>query len=226
MQKQRRVEPRRISPKTSKPSASLTQTHTESVKRPNKTSPSSPLLSSPRRTTYVEAIARYEQGCEALQRRDFCRAAELLRSVLTDYPDEKELHERVRLYLNICERQAAPREASPRTLDERVYAATLALNAGQYDRALEHLQVVLQQQPTHDHAEYMLAVVDAARGNTGDALAHLQRSLELNPENRALALQDPDLEPLRDEEGFRVVVDTASAGRYDRRRAFKARGPR
>ena len=35
------------------------------------------------------------------------------------------LHERVRLYLNICQRQATQREAAPQTIDERLYAATL-----------------------------------------------------------------------------------------------------
>ena len=50
------------------------------------------------------------------------RALELFQSVLRQYPEEKELHERVRLYLNICERQATPREAAPQTIEERLYA--------------------------------------------------------------------------------------------------------
>src|SRR5438128_928981 len=56
------------------------------------------------RPTYVEAVAIYEKGIEALQRHDYNHALELLQSVLRQYPEEKELHERVRLYLNICER--------------------------------------------------------------------------------------------------------------------------
>ena len=50
-------------------------------------------------------------------------AAALLDSVLRQYPEEKELQERVRLYLNICQKQAAPKESSPQSLDERLYAA-------------------------------------------------------------------------------------------------------
>src|SRR6476619_5810431 len=65
----------------------------------------------PVRQTYIEAVAIYEKGIEALQRHDFNHALELLQSVLRQYPEEKELHERVRLYLNICERHATPREA-------------------------------------------------------------------------------------------------------------------
>ena len=58
------------------------------------------------------------------------------------YPEEKELHERVRLYLNICQRQATPKEAAPQTQQERLYAATLAINGGRYDQALANLRLV------------------------------------------------------------------------------------
>src|SRR5262245_10244156 len=73
-----------------------------------------------RRSTYFEAVALYERGLEALQRHDYRTAIDQLESVLRQYPDEKELHERVRLYLNICRRQAVPRESAPQTLDEKL----------------------------------------------------------------------------------------------------------
>src|SRR5204863_5986977 len=76
-----------------------------------------------RRSTYVDAVALYERGLEALQRRDYQKAADLFESVLRQYPEERELHERVRLYLNICQRHATPRESAPKTVDERLYAA-------------------------------------------------------------------------------------------------------
>src|SRR4029077_6660290 len=58
-----------------------------------------------RRPTYCEAVALYEQGPEGLQRHAYQQAASLLESVLRQYPEEKELHERGRFYLNICQRQ-------------------------------------------------------------------------------------------------------------------------
>ena len=85
-----------------------------------------------KRSTYVEAVALYERGLEALQRHAYQQASSLLESVLQQYPEERELHERVRLYLNICRRQATQREAAPQTIDERLYAATLSINGGQY----------------------------------------------------------------------------------------------
>src|SRR5581483_4724045 len=125
-----------------------------------------------RRTTYFEAVAVYERGLEALQRHAYAEAAALLESVLRQYPDEKELLERVRLYLNVCRRQASQREAAPQTIDERLYAATLAINGGQYDQAIAHLRLVRDEDPDNDHALYMLAVAHAQRDEPAEAVAH------------------------------------------------------
>jgi tetratricopeptide (TPR) repeat protein len=179
-----------------------------------------------RRSTYFEAVALYEKGLEALQRHAYQQAASLLESVLRQYPEEKELHERVRLYLNICQRQATQREAAPQTIDERLYAATLAINGGQYDQAIGHLRLVRDEDPDNDHAIYMLAVAHAQRDEHAEAVAHLERAIALNPENRALARNDPDLEPLRADEAFRAALEAPPMSRQDRRRPFKARSAR
>jgi tetratricopeptide (TPR) repeat protein len=182
----------------------------------------------PKRSTYIEAVALYERGLEALQRHDYNGAADLLESVLRQYPEEKELHERVRLYLSICQRQATTREAAPQTVDERLYASTLAINGGQYDQAIAHLRLVRDEDPDNDHALYMLAVAHAQRGEHAEAIAHLERAIALNPENRALAKRDPDLEPLHDDETFRQALDTPPAPRISTglRRPFRTRSTR
>jgi tetratricopeptide (TPR) repeat protein len=97
----------------------------------------------------------------------------------------------------------------PRTLQERLYASTLALNGGRYDEAIVHLRLVRDEDPDNDHALYMLAVAHAQRGEHAEAVAHLERAIALNRENRALARRDPDLETLRDDEAFQSALEPA-----------------
>jgi tetratricopeptide (TPR) repeat protein len=159
----------------------------------------------------------YERGLQALQRRDFAASAEALRTVIERYPDERELLERARLYLKVCERELEPKEPAPKTANEWVYAATVALNAGDEANALRHLQRALNEDSRHDHAHYMMAVASARRNDPGAAIEHLRQSVALNPENRSLARQDPDLEVLRDDPAFKAALETpaseAGAGR-------------
>lgn len=153
----------------------------------------------------------YERGLQALQRRDFAASAAALRTVIERYPDERELLERARLYLKVCERELEPKEPTPKTADEWVYAATVAQNSGDEPTALRHLQRALNEDPRHDHAHYLMAVAMAQRGDPGTALDHLRRAIALNPENRSRARQDQDLDIIREEPGFKVALDTAPA---------------
>ena len=160
----------------------------------------------------------------ALQEHRFQEAAEAFRSVLDQYPEEKELNDRVRLYLALCDRQlnSAP---EPKTTEERLYAATLALNARDVDTALRHLGAIVSQDPDHDGALYMLGVVHALREDSATALTYLQRAIERNPDNRALALQDVDLERLMQDESIRAAVE-AAAGRAGDPRSPRTRSMR
>jgi len=174
-----------------------------------------------RRAAFQEAVALYDRGMQAFQQREYRRAAELLSAVLEQHPEELDLRERARLYLKICERQASPVESTPRTLQERIYAATLALNAGAPHQALPHLRAALEADPQNDHALYMLAVVHTLRSDPAAALIHLQQSIALNPENRARARQDPDLDALRLHPDARALLDTPAGP--DRRRFPRSR---
>ena len=73
---------------------------------------------------------------------------------------------------------------------------------------MRHLQRALAEDSRHDHAHYMMAVANAQRREVGAAIDHLRRAIALNGENRSRARQDADLDSLRDEAGFRVLLDT------------------
>ena len=210
MAKKRRASSRAVRSRPAKPSPSAGLARTSPP-----VTPVSRLA--PPRPGYLEALGLYEQGVAAVQAHDYARASSVLRSVLSRYPEEKDLHERVRLYLNVCDRHMAPRAASPSTPEERVFAATLAVNAGKLDEALEHLRRASIESPDHDHALYMLASVLVLRDEVDQAVPVLLRAIELNPDNRSMALHDPDLEPLRRHDNVRAALEATS--KAERRKA-------
>jgi tetratricopeptide (TPR) repeat protein len=153
----------------------------------------------------------YERGLQALQRRDFAASADALRTVIERYPDERELLERARLYLKVCERELEPKEPAPKTADEWVYAATVSLNQEDEASAIQNLQRALAVDARHDHAHYMMAVASTRRNDVSAALDHLRRAVALNPENRSIARQDPELDSLREAPAFKAALDTPPA---------------
>ena len=166
-----------------------------------------------------KAIARYEEGLRLLQERQFKKASEIFNELLANYPDEKELNERVRVHLAICDRRLHRTSFEQLNKEEHLFAGTLALNAGEPVKAIEHLHSVVAEDNTNDGALYMLAVAHALNNDTANALGYLQQAIRFNPENRLLALQDEDLESLLKDESNRVVLDeiesTADVGQSE-----------
>ncbi len=161
-----------------------------------------------RKPAYYDAIAVYESGVRALQKHDFSTAAEQFRTVMQRYPEERELVERSTLYLRVCERETASRPAGPKTPRERIYAATVALNAGDVQGAQSLLRQALSDDPDDDHGHYIMAVALSDAGLNGEAVSSLRQAIALNAENRSLARQDPDLAELRATEAGRLLLNS------------------
>jgi tetratricopeptide (TPR) repeat protein len=179
-----------------------------------------PPLPPPGPSAREQAVEVFERAFHALQQRDFSRAASLLNRVVAEFQDEKELQERARVYLAICQRQASSNDGGPRSYHDRVGAATLAINRGEFDEALARLLELAHEDANDDHVLYMLAVVQTARGEVDEALSHFRLAVELNSDNQYLASQDDDLEALRQHDGFGAFIEELVA----RRRAAKRSG--
>ena len=141
-----------------------------------------------------------------LQQHNFSKAAELFGHLTTVYPFERDLVERSRLYLALCFRHLTPLVSDPIDNRERLYAATLALNAGDFDGASRYLDRICMDEPANDQALYMLAVVHTQRRNLELAIRYLSQAIEANPENRSLARVDPDLDALRGTAGLSALL--------------------
>ena len=195
--------------KTSK--AKLTETVSKKATRPKVSA-----AAKERRARSLRAMKLYESGITEMHKRKFSLAAEKFRQVISDYPEERELHERARLYIVVCKRETAPRASEPETVGQRIYAATLALNAGSIDEALRHLDAAVRDEPDSAHVHYMLAVAHALANQAEPAVAHLERAISLNADNRLLASQEPDFQSLHEDEHFqRLTASDEAAGTSD-----------
>jgi tetratricopeptide (TPR) repeat protein len=153
------------------------------------------------------ALERFRQGMDALQRHNYQDASGSFRSLLENHPDERALLDRVRVYLVLCERELRVRAPEPRSIEDRLTAATAALNDGNNARAENLARSVLAEDPRHDLALYLLAAVEARRGAAEQALSYLGQAVAISPEIRAQARHDADFESLRDLDLFHELTE-------------------
>ena len=128
--------------------------------------------------------------------------------MLEQFPEERELHERARLYLNVCERETKPLAKTPKSVDERILAATLALNRRDVDEVLSLLRHTASSHRQYDHIQYMLALAHALRDDVETAAEYLAQAIALNPSNRLQAKQEPDFDSIRGTQPFLDAIKT------------------
>lgn len=81
---------------------------------------------------------------------------------------------------------------------EDFFAATRHRSAGDYDSYLAELEEALSRRPDHPAILYNVARAEMLVGRPEDALAHLRRALDLQPEWSRLASEDDDFAALRE----------------------------
>jgi len=186
-----------------------------------------PLVTSAAPTSAVpapaaDALLAFERAIRVLQRHDYREAAEGLRVLISRFPGERALLDRARVYLEHCERELRRKPPAPKTIEERLTAATAALNLGDDRRAQALAESVLAEEPRQDLALYLLAAIAARRGAVDAALVYLGQAIAIGPEVRAQARLDNDFESLRGNERYRQLIDpsgsaASAAGRRGRR---------
>ena len=171
----------------------------------------------------AEALAMFQHGMEAMQRHAYTDASRAFQGVLMGFPGERALTERAKVYLALCERELDRRPVAPRTIEERLTAATAALNNDDDAGAEELARSVLGDEPRHDLALYLLAAIHARRGDQDEALALLGKVLAITPEASAQARADADFDGLHELEAFRALTEPPASTPAEPRRARRPR---
>ncbi len=78
--------------------------------------------------------------------------------------------------------------------------------AGRHAEAADRGQELLEAYPQYAGVFYNVACCESLAGRTADALEHLRRSIDLSERFRALAKDDSDFDPIRDEPAFEELV--------------------
>jgi tetratricopeptide (TPR) repeat protein len=173
-----------------------------------------------------EAVSLFERGMAALQRHEYGRAADRFGALVSQFGSERALLDRARVYLGLCERELRRRPQAPTTPEEMLTAATAALNDDRDDDAERLAHRVLDAEPDHDLALYLLAAVHARRGEADTAIEWLARALDISPDIRAQVRHDADFDSLRELDVFRQLLDSPISAQSGTRRGRRLRSDR
>lgn len=139
-----------------------------------------------------------------MQEHKFEKAKGLLEKILA--AGQRELMDRARVHLNLCNQQLAGSTTSFKTHEEHFDYAVSLMNGGQFDQARTHMEKILKTNPKADFAHYGMAVVDCLTGQVESSLKNLGESIRLNPQNRYQARNDSDFQNMADDPRFTELL--------------------
>jgi tetratricopeptide (TPR) repeat protein len=165
-------------------------------------------LPPPPQPTFDEAAAlsAFESAHKEFTRGRFAEARNQFRVLVDKYPTVSEVAARARTYLAISESRLRTELAPPRDADSLYDRGVIELNRGEYVAAQELFERALKREPEAAHIHYGLAASRARLGAIDTALKSLRRALDLQPNLRIRAQRDLDLNSLRSDPEFELLV--------------------
>lgn len=151
------------------------------------------------------ARKEYEKGTVALQKKKYEEAEKHFRALLEGFGDERELADRARLYLAVCQRQTKAAARPAGDAEDVYYAALVEKNRKNYPGAIEQLRKSSRRNGD-GKVPYLLACCYAQMNDADNALEALEQAIAEDEGSRALARRDPDFEPLRSSAGFQKLT--------------------
>lgn len=152
------------------------------------------------------SLKQYEAAVKLLYAQEFDKAKALFGKIIHTFEEDKELVERARIHIRLCEQKSARKPPTPRSVDEHYDLAIAFYNQGKYEETFEHLRKALKYDPACDYVHYALAVANCKTGDLETALHDLREAINLKPENRFLAQRDEDFAPLKEDSRFITMV--------------------
>lgn len=104
-----------------------------------------------------------------------------------------------------------PGEAFTPSPWERNAPALAYFGTKEYDKAVEAFEKLLDETPDDAGILYNLACAESLIGKKQEALGHLARAVELNPDFRGMAGKDSDFDAIRDDPEFSAVAGEPNA---------------
>jgi len=147
----------------------------------------------------------YDRGVSALQKKKLDEAERNFTDLIQKYPEERELVDRARVYLTVCQRQRRDPRPALSEPEDFYYAAVLEKNRGNVAEAIAHLNQAARKNGG-GRVDFLLACCYAQQGDLETALAHLQKAIEEDQRHRVLARHDRDFDPVRETPEFQKLL--------------------
>jgi tetratricopeptide (TPR) repeat protein len=159
--------------------------------------------------SYEKAILSFGDAVKAYRKGNCEKAIELFEVLIEKHASERELVDRARTYIKICQKIAKKEALPAKTFQDLYESGVFLMNLGKYEEALKLFSKAIEQNPDHAKILYFMAAIYQSMGDSAQSLEFLKRSIQKDKYFKILAQNDSDFEDLREDKKFKLITKLA-----------------
>ena len=159
-----------------------------------------------KRDVYEKMLDAYGQAIKAFRKGDCARAKELFKAFLEKPNTEKELIDRVQIYLALCENREKKETISLKTFEDYYEYAVYKHNQGEHEQAIKLLEKAKTKKPKEGKVPYLMALTYNLMGESEKCLESLKEAVRKDKIFGILAQNESGFEPLWKDKKFKIIT--------------------
>jgi tetratricopeptide (TPR) repeat protein len=155
---------------------------------------------------YQKTMAAYTLAMKDFHKKNYGKASQSILAFLETYSSEKELVDRARIYLKICENQLEKAPETLKTIDDYYESSIIKINKNEPDEALKLLEEAQKMKPEEGKIFFLMADALCLMEKEDECLENLRKAIQIDESFAILAQNEPDFEPLWNNKKFNLIT--------------------
>jgi len=151
-------------------------------------------------------VEAYGQAMKVFRKGDYAKAKELFAAFIEKYESEKEIVDRIRIYLALCENRQKKEIVSLKTFEDYYEYAVYKQNQNDYDQTIKLLEKAKELNPKEGKAPYLMALTYCLIKENDKCLESLKDAVHIDKFFGILAQNESGFEPLWEDKKFKVIT--------------------
>jgi tetratricopeptide (TPR) repeat protein len=161
----------------------------------------------------LQAItAEYEKALQLFHKKSFNKAGEAFKAIIETYKDSEffstlEIQARAKVYQSMAQARTRPKTIKLENAQDYVWEGVYQLNAGDFDKALEHFIQAEKNNFRDAFLYFLMAVAYLKKEDTANTLRYVGKCVKKDEHYKIIVYNEPDFESLLQNQDFLTLVE-------------------
>lgn len=159
--------------------------------------------------SFEKTLSSYSQAVKAFRRGDCSKTKQYFEAFIEKYPLEKELIDRAKIYMKICEDKGKKDDFALKDFNDYYEMGVYNLNKGAYEEAIKLFNKALEKDSDEGKIFYLIGKAHFLMGDKDKFLDNLKSAIQVDKSFKIFAQNDMDIDDIKNDKKFKLITKLA-----------------